>query len=427
MVVAQDRMIERVPPPTAAIADPMTRASVATTVRRSIRRRQFTAALLVAPMLFFVLFAFVGPILFMLYRSIDNPEVVDLLPRTLAALETWDGEEIPSEAAFSALRNDLVETEQSRSTAIAGKRLNFNLSGFRRLLTRTGRKIVEIESGPWRETFIKLDEEWANLDYWREIKRNGMGLTPDYLLASVDWMQQPDGSLASMPAKQSIYQQVLIRTFWISALVCLLCLILGYPAAMLLATAPPRIANLLMIFVLLPFWTSLLVRSTAWVVLLQNQGILNKAFIGLGLVETPLELIFNRVGVLIAMTHVLLPFMVLPLYSVMRNISPSYLRASLSLGARPIMTFLRVYLPLSMPGIVSGSLLVFILALGYYITPALVGGASDQMISYFIAFHTGTSLNWGMAAALATLLMVCVVLLYTVYTRLADASPLRLG
>ena len=160
-----------------------------------------------------------------------------------------------------------------------------------------------------------------------------------------------------------------------------------------------------MILVLLPFWTSLLVRTCAWIVLLQSKGVVNDSLLWLGIIDEPLPLIYNRFGVCVAMTHILLPFMILPLYSVMKAISPAYMRAAASLGAPPLTAFLRVYLPQTLPGIGAGCLLVFILALGYYITPALVGGAADQMISYFIALYTTETVNWGMASALGAMLL----------------------
>jgi putative spermidine/putrescine transport system permease protein len=252
-------------------------------------------------------------------------------------------------------------------------------------------------------------------------------LTSFYLLSAVDLKRDASGSIIAAPENTRIYRAVLLRTFTVSLVVTLLCLALGFPLAHLLATAPPNIANLLMILVLLPFWTSLLVRTTAWIVLLQNEGIVNETLIYLGIIEHPMRLIFNRFGVYVAMTHVLLPFMILPLYGVMQAIKPAYMRAALSLGARPSVAFVRVYLPLTLPGIGAGSLLVFILALGYYITPALVGGAADQMISYFIAFYTTDTVNWGMASALGAVLLVSTLVLYGVYQRLVGAEGMRLG
>jgi len=179
--------------------------------------------------------------------------------------------------------------------------------------------------------------------------------------------------------------------------------------------------------VLLPFWTSLLVRTVAWVVLLQREGILNNLLISLGIIDEPIRMIFNRFAVYVAMVHVLLPFMVLPLYAVMKGISPSYLRAASSLGARPAIAFRRVYFPQTLPGVAAGCLIVFIQALGYYITPALVGGADDQMISYFIAFYASKTVNWGMAAALSIMLVAATLVLYAVYDRLVGIEKMRLG
>jgi putative spermidine/putrescine transport system permease protein len=209
--------------------------------------------------------------------------------------------------------------------------------------------------------------------------------------------------------------------------VTLWCLVLGYPLAYKLASLPARVSNLLLILVLLPFWTSLLVRTGAWVVLLQREGLVNDALLALRLIEQPLQLVYNRFGVYVAMTHILLPFMVLPLYSVMRGIPPQYMRAAASLGARPLRAFLRIYLPQTMPGIAAGCLLVFILAIGYYITPALVGGVNDQMISYFVAFYTNQTVNWGMASALGAVLLIATLALFVLYARLVGIDRLKLG
>jgi putative spermidine/putrescine transport system permease protein len=198
--------------------------------------------------------------------------------------------------------------------------------------------------------------------------------------------------------------------------------------AHLLAVLPLSKSSLLMILVLLPFWTSLLVRTTAWIVLLQEQGIVNNALVGLGLLsdENRLSMMYNMTGTIVAMTHVLLPFMILPLYSVMKVIPPSYVRAARSLGATSWTTFRRIYLPQTLPGIGAGSLLVFILAVGYYITPALVGGADGQLISNLISFHMSKS-NWSLAAALAAMLLIAILALYWIYDRLIGIDRLKLG
>ena len=184
-----------------------------------------------------------------------------------------------------------------------------------------------------------------------------------------------------------------------------------------------------MILVLLPFWTSLLVRTTSWIVLLQSQGVVNDVAVASGIIDdsSRLQMIYNQTGTIIAMTHILLPFTILPLYSVMRPIDPSYVRAARSLGASSWTAFRRVYLPQTVPGIGAGALLVFILAVGYYITPALVGGSDGQLISNLIAFHMLSSFNWSLAAALATLLLAGILLLYWLYDRLVGLDNLKLG
>jgi putative spermidine/putrescine transport system permease protein len=278
-----------------------------------------------------------------------------------------------------------------------------------------------------REILAGLDPRWEEPATWAAMRRAAFPLTDFYLLTAVDLDRDAEGRIVSVPAREAVFVDVLARTLWIGFLVTAACLILGYPVAYLLATLPAKTGNLLMILVLLPFWTSLLVRTSAWVVVLQNEGILNGILLGLGIVDAPVQMIFNRFGVLVAMTHVLLPFMVLPLYSVMKGISPAYMRAAASLGAPPWTAFRRVYLPQTLPGVTAGCLLVFILALGYYITPALVGGAADQMVSYFIAFYTNRTVNWGLAAALATLLLVATAILYGVYSRVAGSGGVRLG
>jgi putative spermidine/putrescine transport system permease protein len=223
-----------------------------------------------------------------------------------------------------------------------------------------------------------------------------------------------------------VFGRILLRTFEISAVVTVLCLLLGYPLAWWLSTLPARRANLLMILVLVPFWTSILVRVAAWVVLLQREGLVNGALMAASVIDEPLALLFNRTGVVIAMVHILLPFMILPIYSVMKSVPPSYLRAAISLGSPPLAAFFRVYVPQTLPGIGAGGLLVFILSIGYYVTPALLGGASDQMLSYYIAQYTNVDVNWGMACALGAILLAATLVLYVFYRRVSKAE-LSLG
>jgi len=246
-------------------------------------------------------------------------------------------------------------------------------------------------------------------------------------LSALDARRLPDGSIVAQPEDQRIHVTIYLRTLGVALTVTLMCILLGFPLAYLLAHLRDKTANLLLILVLLPFWTSLLVRTTAWMVVLQKEGVINSVLQTLGLIAEPLPLVFNRFGVVAAMTHILLPFMILPMYSVMRQIPPSYVRAARSLGASPTTAFLRVYLPQCVPGVGAGALLVFILALGYYITPALLGGSTDQMISYFVADNMGRSLNWGLASALAAILLGAVLVLYALYDRIAGPGNLKLG
>ena len=197
----------------------------------------------------------------------------------------------------------------------------------------------------------------------------------------------------------------------------------------MLSNVPTRISNILIIFVLLPFWTSLLVRTTSWIALLQQEGVINDFLILVGIIseEGRLAMIHNATGTVIAMTHILLPFMILPLFSVMKTIPKSYVRAAISLGAHPWVAFWRIYFPNTGPGIGAGSILVFILAIGYYITPALVGGSSGTFISNRIASHLSNSLNWGLGSAIGVILLVIVLFLFILYDRIVGIKNMKLG
>jgi putative spermidine/putrescine transport system permease protein len=416
---------------TAASANASTEVPLKRRLKRAERARQLKALALVGPLLLFLLFTFAGPIAGMLWHAVDDREVRQVLPQTIAALANWDGKDLPDEKAYAALASD-IQTARTAGIlpiiSIAAKRLNYALTGFRTILTSTARNLKAMpEPGTAKETLGKINPAWLDRATWTTIKDASGPVTDFYLLAALDLTRNADGAIVAAPPDQAIYREVFARTFLISLSVTALCLILGFPVAYLLATLPPGRSNLLMIFVLLPFWTSLLVRTCAWIVLLQSKGVVNDSLHWLGIIDEPLRLIYNRFGVCVAMTHVLLPFMILPLYSSMKAISPAYLRAAASLGAPPVTAFLRIYLPQTLPGIGAGSLLVFILALGYYITPALVGGAADQMISYFIALYTTETANWGLASALGAVLLLATVLLALVYGKLVQGQQVTGG
>ncbi|MDI5933611.1 ABC transporter permease [Halomonas kalidii] len=397
-------------------------------LRRAVRRSKVKAFLLVSPLLLFLVVAFVMPIFDMLWRSVDNPEVSTQLSRTVAALEGWDGESLPDEPVFAALVEDLREGQAARNLGLLSSRLNYEKSGMRSTITRTARSLRSVEP-PYRESLIEINDTWGELDTWRLIQREASPYTPSYYLAAVDRQLTPDGELVKVPPHLEIHVSLFWRTFWMSAVITGLTLLLGYPVAFLLANLPLRHSNLLMILVLLPFWTSLLVRTTTWIAILQSQGVLNDMMVAIGVIadEARWQMIHNKAGTIIAMTHILLPFMILPLYSVMKTIPPSYMRAARSLGGKPFLSFRRVYFPLTIPGIAAGGILVFILSIGYYITPALVGGQSGRFITNYIAYHMQTSLNWGLAAAIASILLFVVVVFYLVFNRLIGVDKVKLG
>ena len=394
-------------------------------LRTADRRRKLNAFLLVAPLFIFILVIFVLPILSLLYFSVDDPKLPRILPRTAVAVADWDGSQLPDENAYEALVTDIRVAFKAKTAAAIAMRLNYEISGFRSMVMRTGRKVNRIEGPPFKDALIALEKRWGDVTYWRAIKAAGGPFTTRYLLAAIDLQRRWDGSVGLAPPERTIYIDYLKRTFWISFWVLFYCIAIGYPMAYLIASIGKRLSRILLILVLLPFWTSLLVRTAAWVVLLQNKGIVNDILLSLGLTSEPLTLIFNRIGVYIAMVHILLPFLILPLYAVMKNIPGSHMRAAASLGARPLAVFLSIYLPQTLPGLGAGCLLVFILSLGFYITPALIGGASDQMLSYLIAEFATRTGNWGMASAIAILLLISVAVLYPVYRGLIGGNGVR--
>ncbi|MCV2866298.1 ABC transporter permease [Albidovulum sediminicola] len=400
---------------------------------RALRRQKLRALALVAPLLIFVLLTFVTPIVSMLWRSVENQIVPETLPNTIVALQNWDptAGELPGEDVYAAFATDLVAAVDAKIHTKLGTRLNYEMPGISSLFRSTGRDVKKwnLETdGPFKEKFIESDKDWGDIDVWKTFKRYSGNYTSGYFLNAVD-MENTATGVQLRPEDQRIYATLFIRTMWMSLLITGSCLLLGYPVAWILANLRASTANVLMILVLLPFWTSLLVRTSAWKVLLQQQGVINDLLVWVGLVDdgNRLVMINNQFGTIIAMTHILLPFMILPLYSVMKTVPPSYLRAAKSLGATNWTAFWRVYFPQSVPGIGAGSILVFILAIGYYITPELVGGTQGVFISNRIAFHISTSLNWGLAAALGTILLAAVLLLYYVYDKIVGIDNVKLG
>jgi putative spermidine/putrescine transport system permease protein len=408
-------------------------ADLRSSLQRMELRRRLAAIALTLPLLVFLLVTLLVPIAALLLRAVENPEVAGSLARTGVALKDWDRRTLPPPAAFAGVAGDLAALEEGATAGALARRLNTEVSGARSLIMGTYKAVRDAES--WgrnlsdedtRDRMLAHDSRWRELRYWQAIAKNAAPWTPDYLLTAVDLRRSPEGAIERVAPDQRVFGRILLRTFEISLVVTLWCLALAYPLAYWLSTLNARAANLLMILVLVPFWTSILVRVAAWIVLLQREGLVNKSLLALSIVGEPLTLLFNRTGVVIAMVHILLPFMILPLYSVMKSVPPTYLRAAISLGSPPLAAFFRVYLPQTLPGIGAGALLVFILSIGYYVTPALLGGADDQMLSYYIAQYTNVDINWGMACALGSVLLVATLMLYAVYRRLVKAE-LSLG
>ena len=400
-------------------------------LRRAMRAQKLRALLLISPLLLFVLLTFILPIGDMLLRSVENDIVPSTLPKTVVALQDWDPKtsELPGEPVFAGLHDDLVIAVEKKANTRLGQRLNYEYSGFSSLMRGVVRDLKAMDtSRPFMEQFIEADKKWADPAVWRTLKTFSGEYTSGYLLNALD-MQRTENGIQMKPEQERIYLKLFLRTMAMSLGITFICLLLGYPIAFLLASLPLRTSNLILILVLLPFWTSLLVRTAAWKVLLQQQGVINDILVWLGLVadNARLVMINNATGTTIAMTHILLPFMILPLFSVMKGIPPSYMRAAKSLGANDWTAFWRVYFPQSIPGVGAGAILCFILAIGYYITPELVGGTSGVFISNRIAYHISTSLNWGLAAALATLLLTVVLVLYYTYDRIVGIDNVKLG
>ncbi len=398
-------------------------------LKKSERKNKIKAFLLVAPLLLFLLVTYVFPIGDMLMRSVDDKMVTNMLPKTFKTMESWDGKELPPEEVFEAFYLDYKLLIEEKTFGKLSTQLNYTKNGFKTILKKLQRKMKKFEEGNYKEQIMAVHPRWENVEYWRAIKRRAPAYTNSKYLKGIDMYKNEDGKIVDVPEDRQIHRILWLRTLEVAFFVTLLCFLMAYPIAYLLATIPMKYSNLLMICVLLPFWTSLLVRTASWMILLQQQGVVNDFFVFIGLVpdDARPEMMFNKTGTYVAMTQILLPFMVLPLYSVMKTISPSLMRAGKSLGGTPIVAFWKVYFPLTIPGIGAGCLLVFILAIGYYITPALVGGASGTLISNQIAFHMKSTLDWSFASAMGLMLLAGVLAIYWVYNKIVGIDNIKLG
>ncbi len=395
---------------------------------RALFQSRLRAFGLVTPLLLLIVLGFIFPILVFLTRGVYNDTFEKYMVNLTPLIQDWDGVSEPTEEMFEALVMDLRIIKKDKTIGKVATRANREFSGSRSLILSSGRKAKKLQA-PYKESLIALKEKWGDINVWKALKITSKSLTPGFVASALDMKYTADGRFEMKPDERRIHLKLFLRTLEMSLIVVLAGLVLGYPVAFLLAGLPIRTANLLLIFVLLPFWTSLLVRTTAWIAMLQGQGVLNDLSVVFGLAteEDRFSLIYNKTGTLISMTHILLPFMILPLYSVMKTIPATYVKAAKSMGATNWTAFWRIYFPQTIPGIGAGGILVFILAISFYITPALIGGQDGTMISNFIDFHMRKTLNWSLAAAMGGVLLVLVLFLYWIYDRVVGIDNMKLG
>lgn len=382
------------------------------------RRGVALGALLVAPLFLFLLLVFFVPLAKMLNLAVSDTEYSEVMPRSADAARAWDGASMPPDAAFEAMGLDLADARQNRTIGTPARRLSYESQQWRSVIQSTARALPRDTTvvTDWKTALTEANAEWAKPDVWRAVKAASGPYTSLYLMTA----------LGQRGTTQDLYVSVLVRTFVIALTATVLTVIIALPAAYVLASSGRIVAGALMLALLLPLWTSVLVRSAAWLVILQKTGLVNQALLTVHAIGEPLELIYNRAGVLIALTHILLPYAVLPIYAAMKALPKRQVQAAQSLGAGPVTTFVRVCLPQILPGVSAGALLVFILALGYYITPLLLGGQGDQMLPFYIAYNTLQALNWGLAAALGSVLLVATTILYAVYVRIVGVERVGL-
>lgn len=386
--------------------------------------RKARASLPALPLLGFLLVFFLAPLVTVFSQAVVDYRIADALPTTLAALENWDGEAAPPAAAYDALAADFKVLHQTRQTGALAQRLSFEVVGGQPLVNRTVRMVSRAEEGTdWRGAFLEADAAWGQPELWRILRDGGQPVTTLYLRWSVGLLEKYDPSGGAAVAGYD-FPAILARTLTISLTVTLITILLGYPVAYAIAENENALGRLVFLAVLLPFWTSLLVRSMSWVVLLQGNGELVALLRGLGFLGPDEQLLYSRTASILAMTQIQLPFTILPMIGVMRSIPKSQVRAARSLGAGPLRAHWSVYLPQAVPGIAAGATITFILCLGFYITPALVGGAGDQMISFFVARFTNEELNWNLAAALSVVLLAVTAVVIWLVARFVNLRAL---
>lgn len=395
----------------------------------ALNASRWRAAALTLPLVVFIGVALVLPTAWLAVRSVYQPLVADALPETLALLEAWDGRQAPADAVYRSAAGEFQQLLEQRTISSVATRVNRELSGMHSAIIRAARELRGKQPDSWREAMIEAHSAWADAQAWVALRQAGERFTLRHYIHAVDLERNAAGALVLRESGRRIHLPLLGRTFLTSLAVSMICLALGYPLAYFLAHSPPRWAHLALLAILLQFWISMLVRTTSWIVMLQNQGLANNLLVATGLVPNDgrLPLIYNMTGTIISTTHALLPFLILPLYSVMRGIPPQYAKAAASLGANRWQRFAHVYWPQTLPGVAAGTMLVFMLSIGQYVTPTLIGGQSGQFFSNVIDYHMQKTLNWSLAAALNVVLLICALVLFVSYSRLIGLKRLQLS
>ena len=348
--------------------------------------------------------------------------------RLFKVLKAWDQKSTPDEKFYKALYKDLTSAHKYM-TGKSSTRMNYEKPGWKSLVKKSRRGFNKIKAPPYKDAMIKIEKRWGDVTVWQSLYTMKDPYTMGYYLNAFDRKFDVNENIIMQPEERQVYVMLWWRTLLLSFIVTIGCLVLAYPTAHLLATLPLKYSNLLMICVLMPFWTSLLVRIVAWMVMLQQEGVINDALVISGILsdENRLPMMYNFTGTVIVMIQILLPFMILPIYSVMKGIPPSYMKAAQNLGAKPSLAFLKVYMPQTLPGVGAGVILVFIVAIGYYITPELVGGKDGKLIGNMVAYHMQKSLNWGLAAAMGAVLLGAILILYWVYDKIVGIDNMKLA
>ena len=387
-------------------------------LKHAERINRWKAQALIAPLVLFLLLVFLVPIVALLFKSVGNPEVVGTMPRTVAAIASWDGRGLPAEPVYKAASEDLAEARKNQTLGDLSKRLNMELAGYRSLLTKTARALpFATEPASYKEALEGLDERWGDPAYWQVVRRNTSNITPYYLLAAVDHRIDDLGEVAPATPDQAIYLDIFARTFWMGLIITLICLVLGYPFAWFLAKLPQKVRPLLLFLLIVPFWTNSLIRIYGLKIFLSTKGYLNAFLLWLGVIDTPIRIMFTPGAVIIGLVYILLPFMVMPLYSSIEKLDKPLLEAARDLGASKLQTFIRIIIPLTMPGIIAGCLLVMLPAMGLFYVSDLMGGAKNLLIGNVIKSQFLNIRDWPFGSATSITLTVVMGLMLLVYWR----------